>query len=136
MRKYRHGAHSVFNLKVHLVLVVAYRRKVIDGELLTVLDTLFRHICEEEGVALLEFSGEADHVHLLLDMNPNVKPADLVGRLKSLTSRHIRKHYWNKIRHMLWGSKFWSASYCMISVGDGATIEIVERYIRGQIKPS
>ena len=62
MRKYRHGAHSVFNLKVHLVLVVAYRRKVIDGELLTVLDTLFRHICEEEGVALLEFSGEADHV--------------------------------------------------------------------------
>ncbi|WP_415843740.1 transposase, partial [Vreelandella rituensis] len=36
----------------------------------------------------------------------------------------------------LWGERFWSRSYCMLSVGDGANTEIIKRYIQNQTRPS
>ncbi|WP_181870748.1 IS200/IS605 family transposase [Vreelandella rituensis] len=132
----RSQLHCVFNLKRHLVLVSAYRREVITSAIMDDLEIHIRRVCEMSDVGVLEFSGETDHVHILLALHPSVMPAKLVNSIKTLTSRRIRKDHWETIKTQLWGERFWSRSYCVLSVDDGANTEIIKRYIQNQTWPS
>lgn len=132
----RSHPHCVFNIKAHLVLVVAYRRKVITGNILRDLEIHVRRVCEMSDVDVIEFSGEADHIHVLLEMHPNIQPSKLINSIKTVSSRLIRKDHSDEISSMLWKDRFWSRSYCLISVGDGATTEIIKQYIQNQERPS
>ncbi|RCV88763.1 IS200/IS605 family transposase [Vreelandella rituensis] len=132
----RSHPHCVFNLKCHLVLVTAYRREVITSAIMEDLEIHIRRVCEMSDVGVLEFSGETDHVHILLELHPSVMPAKLVNSIKTVTSRRIRKDHWETLKTQLWGERFWSRSYCMLSVGDGANTEIIKRYIQNQTRPS
>ena len=71
-KNYKSHRHCVYNLKYHLVLVTKYRKKCLTKEMLERLESLVSHICKKWEVGLVEFGGEADHVHLLLDMHPSV----------------------------------------------------------------
>jgi putative transposase len=132
----RSHPHCVFNIKCHLVLVTAYRRNVISAAILADLEKHIRRVCELSDVLVLEFSGEADHVHILLELHPNVMPSKLINSIKTVSSRLVRKDHGDDIKPKLWGDKFWSRSYCLISVGDGATTEIIKQYLQAQEKPS
>lgn len=66
------SAHCVFNLKIHLVFVVAYRRKAISESVLTRMSEIFEEVCQDYNAELREFSGESDHVHLLVEIFPTV----------------------------------------------------------------
>lgn len=81
------SAHCVFNLKIHLVFVVAYRRKAISESILTRMSEIFKEVCQDYNAELREFSGESDHVHLLVEISPTVRISDLVRTLKSVSSR-------------------------------------------------
>lgn len=129
-------AHCVFNLKIHLVFVVAYRRKAISESILTRMSEIFKEVCQDYNADLREFSGEADHVHLLVEISPTVRISDLVRALKSVSSRKIRQEFSQQIRQYLWGKRFWTRSYCVISVGDGASTRVIEKYIQKQKRPS
>lgn len=56
--------HCVFNLHYHLVLVTKYRRKAISKAILERLKEVFTATAEKWECELIEFNGEADHVHL------------------------------------------------------------------------
>lgn len=120
------SAHCVFNLKIHLVFIVAYRRRVILESILTQMEEIFKEVCQDYNAELREFSGESDHVHLLVEISPSVRISDLVRTLKSVSSRKIRQEFSQQIRYYLWGKKFWTRSYCVISVGDGALTQVIE----------
>ncbi|HYX32943.1 MAG TPA: transposase, partial [Oligoflexus sp.] len=57
---------------------------------------------------LLEFNGEADHVHILMALNPKAQPSKLVGNLKTVSSRLIRKEFAEHIQNII-GSRFFGA---------------------------
>lgn len=81
---------------------------------------------------VIEFNGEADHVHLLLSLNPKVQPSKLVNNLKTVSSRLIRKDFGEHLAKAYWGKPiFWSRSYCLISCG-GAPISVLKQYIQQQ----
>ena len=42
---------------------------------------------------LVEFNGESDHVHLLLQYNPQTEPSKLINNLKTVFSRYLRKEF-------------------------------------------
>ena len=125
------GAHCVCNLKAHLIFVVAYRRKAISLRVLQRLIEIFSDVCQREQSELLECSGERDHVHLL-SYPPKLCLSELIRKLKAISSLKIRREFNYEIRHLLWGKRLWMKSYCVISVGDGATTAIIEEYIRNQ----
>jgi len=52
-------------------LVTKYRRKVITSEMLIRLKAIFKHLCEQQKSILIEFNGEEDHVHLLVNLSPD-----------------------------------------------------------------
>lgn len=90
---YRSHWHCVYNLKYHLVLVTKYRRKCFTKDILNRLQQIISGQCEKWDVRLLEFGGEADHIHLLLDMHANIMPSKFVNSIKTVSSRVIRKEY-------------------------------------------
>jgi putative transposase len=130
----RHGRHCVFNLHVHLVFVTKYRRGVFTGEVLAELRGIFAAVCQDFSAELVEFDGEDDHVHLLVNYPPRVAVSALVNSLKGVSSRLIRKKNYPGISKKLWGGALWSPSYFAGSCG-GAPISIIRQYIEQQQTP-
>lgn len=130
----RHGRHCVFNLHVHLVFVTKYRRGVFTKVVIDDLQNIFAQVCIDFEAELVEFDGEDDHVHLLVNYPPKVSISSLVNSLKGVSSRMIRKKDYPEIKKKLWGGALWSPSYFAGSCG-GAPISIIRQYIEQQRTP-
>ena len=99
------------------------------------LHIIFEELCDKWEVGLEEFNGEADHIHLLLDMNPNIAPSKLINNLKTVISRLLRKEFSEQLSHYYWTHLgIWTRAYCLLSVG-GAPLEILKEYIKNQERP-
>lgn len=128
---YRSHWHCVYNLKYHLVLVTKYRRKCFTKPILKRLEEICRTQCASWGIECLEFGGESDHVHLLLEMHPNIMPSKFVNSLKTVTSRYIRKEFSQHLSKFYWKPVLWTRAYCLISAG-GAPLSVLKEYIQKQ----
>ena len=122
--------HSVFRLNYHLVLVVKYRRKVIDDEISNRLKEIFEYISPKYNIILEEWNHDIDHIHLLFRANPNTEISKFINAYKSASSRLIKNKF-PSIRKQLWKEYFWSRSFCLITTG-GAPIDVVRKYIEEQ----
>lgn len=122
--------HSVFSLNYHLILVVKYRRKVINDVISGRLREIFEAIQSAYHVTLQEWNHDRDHVHILFSAHPKSELSKFLNAYKSASSRLIKKEY-SEIRTQLWKEYFWSRSFCLISTG-GATIEVIRAYIESQ----
>ena len=130
----RHGRHCVFNLHIHLVFLTKYRRSVFTKAVLEDLKEIFASVCQDFEAELVEFDGEKDHVHLLINYPPKVSVSLLVNSLKGVSSRLIRKKRYACIQDKLWAGALWSPSYFAASCG-GAPISIIKQYIEQQDTP-
>jgi putative transposase len=117
-----------------LVFVTRYRRGVFTKQILGGLHEIFAEICTDFQAELVEFDGEDDHVHLLVNYPPTVAVSALVNSLKGVSSRMIRKEDYPSIRKKLWGDALWSHS-CFAGSCGGAPIEILRQYIEQQKTP-
>lgn len=123
--------HCAFSLNYHLVLVTKYRRKAITKEMLTRLNEIFDETLNKWDCKLLEFNGEEDHVHLLLQTTPVVQLSKLVNNLKTVSSRLIRRDFKMEVNRIYRKPVFWHRAYCIITAG-GAPIAILRKYIEEQ----
>ena len=122
--------HSVFSLHYHLILVVKYRRSVIDNSVSERLREMFDSIASDYNISVEEWNHDADHVHVLFQAEPNSELSKFINAYKSASSRIIKKEF-PAIKQRLWKEYFWSRSFCLISTG-GATIEVIKAYIASQ----
>ena len=126
----RNNNHSVFAIHFHLILVVKYRKKVINDEISERLKEIFRSIESNYNIALEEWNFDLDHVHILFRSEPNSNISKFINAYKSASSRLIKKEY-PSIRSRLYKEAFWSQSFCLISTGE-ASIETIKKYIESQ----
>ena len=122
--------HSVFLMYYHLVLVIKYRRKVIDDKVSVRLKEIFEYIAPKYNVDIQEWNYDKDHVHILFKAQPNSELSKFINAYKSASSRLIKKEY-PTLKKALWKEYFWSRSFCLLTTG-GAPIEVVKRYIESQ----
>ncbi len=122
--------HSVFLMYYHLVLVVKYRRKVIDKDISKRLREIFEYIAPTYNIELLEWNDDIDHVHMLFKAHPNSELSKFINAYKSASSRLIKKEF-PQIKQKLWKEYFWSRSFCLLTTG-GVTIDIIKKYIERQ----
>jgi putative transposase len=130
----RSGRHCVFLMHVHLVFVTKYRSGVFTKEILDDLREVLRSVCADFEAELVEFDGEDDHVHLLVNYPPKVSVSVLVNSLKGVSSRMIRQKQYPSITKKLWGGALWSPSYFAGSCG-GTPIAVIRQYIEQQQTP-
>ena len=126
----RNNNHSVFAIHFHLILVVKYRKKVINDEISERLKEIFRSIEGNYNIALEEWNHDIDHVHILFRSEPNSNISKFINAYKSASSRLIKKEY-PSIKSRLYKEAFWSQSFCLISIGE-ASIETIKKYIESQ----
>lgn len=124
--------HSVFLLYYHLVLVVKYRRQVINGTISSRLKEIFERIQPNHHIQLQEWNHDRDHIHILFTARPSTCLSKFINAYKSASSRLIKKEY-PEIKKRLWKGYFWSRSYCLLTTG-GAPIEMIKKYIQSQGK--
>ena len=122
--------HSVFNIHFHLILVVKYRRKVIDDKISERLKEIFSYIQSGYNITLEEWNHDVDHVHILFRSEPNSNISKFINAYKSASSRLIKKEY-PSIVSKLYKEAFWSQSFCLISTGE-TNVETINKYIESQ----
>ena len=95
------------------------------------LEEMATDLCQKWDIELLEFNGEPDHVHLLLDMHPNIVPSRFINNLKTVTSRLMRKEFAAHLAEFYSESVLCAGAYCLLTTG-GATIDTIRQYIEKQ----
>ena len=130
MKKLDSNAHSVFLLYYHLIMVVKYRRKVIDDSVSGRAREIFEYIAPNYGITLEEWNHDIDHVHVMFRAQPKSELSKFINAYKSASSRLLKKEY-PEIRAKLWKGAFWSQSFCLLTAG-GAPIETMRSYIESQ----
>src|SRR5699024_8336868 len=118
---------SVFLMYYHLVLVVQYRRKVIDDSISDYSNEKFISLVEKYNITLVQWNHDIDYVHILFKSQPNTKLSNFINAYKSASSRLIKKEF-PFVRKKLWKEMFWSRSFCLLTTG-GSPIEVVKKYI-------
>ena len=122
--------HSVFSLNYHLILVIKYRRKVLNDDISNRLKEIFEYISPNYNITLEEWEHDKDHIHVLFKAHPKSELSKFINAYKSASSRLIKKEFSN-MKKFLWKEYFWSRSYCLITTGC-ATIDVVKKYIENQ----
>jgi putative transposase len=131
----RTSNHAAFSLHYHVILSVKYRHKCITGDMLERMREIFASVCQSWRCELVEFGGQADHVHLLVDAQPSMDLARFVGNLKTVSSRYIRKEYAQQLRRFFWKARFWNSAYGVVTAAGHASIEQLLEHIQDQERP-
>jgi putative transposase len=98
------------------------------------LEGLLRGVCDDFEAELVEFNGECDHVHLLVNFPPKVSISKLVNSLKGVSSRRLKQLHPELVKPAYMKNALWSPSYYAGSVG-GAPISVIRQYIEQQTRP-
>lgn len=122
-------------MHTHLVFVPKYRGKVFSSEHLDTLESILRKVCEDFESELVEFNGETDHVHLLVNFPPKVAVSKLVNSLKGASSRKMKRYHPELSKPAYLKDALWSPSYFAGSVG-GAPLSLLKQYIEQQTRPN
>ena len=130
MDEYRRGAHSVFEIHLHLVWTTKYRKPVLVGPVGLRLRELIREICGAADVHILKGHVSKDHVHLLVSIPPRVTISRLVQRLKGKTAYKLLQEF-APLRKQFWGRHLWARGFFVASSGN-VTDEVIMEYIRTQ----
>ena len=130
MDKMDHNAHSVYLMYYHLIMVVKYRRKVIDDPISERAKEIWERIAPDYGITLEEWNHDVDHVHVMFRAQPKSELSKFINAYKSASSRLLKKEY-PQIRERLWKEAFWSQSFCLLTAG-GAPIDVIRSYIETQ----
>ena len=133
--KLKTQSHAAFSIYYHVILSVKYRHKCITAEMLERLGAIFTKVCKDWRCALVEFNGESDHVRLLVEAHPSLNLARMIGNLKTVSARLIRKEYAEQLKPFFWKNKFWNNAYAVVSAGGHASLEQLLAYIQDQASP-
>jgi len=125
---YKSHNNVVYSCKYHIVWCPKYRRSVLVNGVDTRLKTIIQGVCTESYAELLRLEVMPDHVHLLVEVDPQYGIHRLVRAIKGRSSRLLRQEYpWLKSRL----PTLWTNSYFVSTVG-GAPLEVIKQYIENQ----
>ena len=130
MMDYRHGAHTVFRIHLHIVWTTKYRKPVMTGEVGLRLRELIREVCGNSEVTIIKGHVAKDHVHLFLSVPPQVTISRLVQNLKGKSSYKMMGEF-PHLAKKFWGRHLWARGYFCVSSGN-VTDEVIKEYIEGQ----
>ncbi len=124
----RSNNNVVYRCAYHVVWCPKYRRPVIEGAVDERLKQIIREVCAERECNLIELETMPDHVHLLVECDPQYGIHRLVKQIKGRSSRVLRQEF-DSLRSRL--PTLWTNSYFVATVG-GAPLGIIKQYVANQ----
>lgn len=125
---YKSNNNVVYSCKYHIVWCPKYRRKVLVGDVEKRLKQIIKEVCKDTQSELIEIECDGDHVHMLVEVDPQFGVNKFIKLAKGRSSNLLRKEF----DHLRSGMPtLWTNSYFVSTVG-GAPISIVKQYIENQ----
>jgi len=122
--------HSRYQLEYHIVWGTRYRRKYIKEYAKQELRKyLYQATKKYPTLYIHSFNTNDDHVHLQIEIPPNLSIAAVVQRLKSESSQYLKKKF-KFIRSMYLDGSIWSVGYFVSTVG--LNEKMIKAYIANQ----
>ena len=126
--KYKSNNNVVYYCKYHVVFCPKYRRSVLKNGVDKRLKEIIYETANDMECEILELEVMPDHVHILIEVEPQFGIHKTIKRIKGRSSRFLRQEFsWLKSRL----PSLWTNSYFVSTVG-GAPIEVVKKYIENQ----
>ena len=126
----KHTAHSSYRCEYHIVFAPKYRRKVIYKQIRKDIGEIFRKLCGEMKVEIIEAEACVDHIHMLVSIPPYMSVAQFVGTLKSKNALMIFDRHAN-LKYRYGSRNFWARGYFVDTVGKNK--KQIQEYIRNQL---
>ena len=126
--KYKSNNNVIYSCKYHVVWCPKYRRQVLVSGVDMRLKEVLSEVAAETRAEIIEIEVMPDHVHLLVEVDPQFGIHRLIKRMKGRSSRLLRQEFpWLKKRLR----SLWTNSYLVSTVG-GAPLALVKQYIENQ----
>ena len=123
-------SHSKWNCKYHIVFAPKYRRQVIYGKIKTDIGNILRTLSEQKKVNIIEAEACPDHIHMLVEIPPNISVAQVMGYLKGKSALMIFDRHAN-LKYKYGNRHFWCRGYYVDTVGKNK--KAIEEYIKNQL---
>jgi len=120
-------ANTYTQITIHIVFAVKYRERIIKKKHRAELYKYISGIITNKKHKLLAINGVADHIHILLGLNPAVALSDIVRDIKNNSSKFINEKRWMP-GHFQWQEGYGGFSYSRSQRPD------VIKYIENQEK--
>lgn len=127
---YKHGSHSTFDLKYHLVFCTKYRYRILTGQIAIRVREIIREVCTSNYADVVSGNITPDHVHMLISMPPSMSLSKLVQYIKGKSSRKLFQEF-ELLRKRYWGQHLWARGYFAVTIGNVNALD-VQRYIEEQ----
>lgn len=125
---YKSNHNVYFSCKYHVVWCPKYRRKVLVEQIAKRLEEIIREVCQEHQATVLSLEIMPDHLHLLVEVDPQFGIHRLVKLIKGRSSRYLRQEFRSLTTRM---PSLWTNSYFVSTVG-GAPLSAIKQYIENQ----
>ena len=125
---YKSNRNVFYSCKYHVVFCPKYRRKVLTEEIAARLSRIIQEVCSEHEAEILSLEVMPDHVHLLVECDPQFGIHRLVRLIKGRSSRFLRQEFPVLKRKL---PTLWTTSYFVSTVG-GAPLSVIKQYIENQ----
>ena len=132
--RYNRHNRRKYSLKVHIVLVAKYRKKLLKGSIADDVKQKIFDIANTCGYEITAMETDKDHIHLLIEYNPTQSILDIVRLLKQISTyriwrnsgntQYLKKYFWKE-------NTFWSDGYFACSIGQ-VSKNVIEKYIQTQ----
>ena len=130
MRRYQIGAHTKTDLKVHLIWIPKYRKRVLTGQVAIRARDVLRQIAMEHDIDIITGKVASDHVHMFIAYRPVQDISKIVQWLKGISSRILLMEI-SHLQKQIWGKHLWARGYLAESSGN-ITDEMIQQYIQEQ----
>ena len=126
--KFRSNSSIVYSCTYHVIWCVKYRRPFLSGKIESRLKRICRNVAKECQFEIEEMECEKDHIHLLIDVDPQFGVHKAVKRMKGRSSRILRQEF-SILKSRL--PTLWTNSYFVATCG-GAPLSVIKKYIESQ----
>ena len=124
------GSHTKHRHMYHIVWIPKYRKRILKDDLADRLDVLLRECAAINQWQIHELNIQTDHVHMLVQLKPNISVSKAVQFFKGGSSKIIRDEF-PELREFLWGDSFWADGYFSETVGQ-VNMDVIREYIQNQ----
>lgn len=125
---YRKTKTTVSLINYHFVFCPRYRRKIfLNAKVEERFNALVQELCNELDIVIIAMQFDKDHVHLFLNTLPILSPADIMAKIKGVTSKRLREEF----SHPAHFPSLWTRSY-FISTAGNVSSEIIQHYVESQ----
>lgn len=129
---YHSKNRSKYLIKLHIVLATKYRKKLFVGKFAMDLKQTIFEISEKSDFIIDMMEVDKDHIHILVDIEPQISVSSIINKIKSMTTNRMWKQYQAFLSTKYWKEQtLFSDGYFVCSTGDASTETILE-YIKNQ----